>query len=75
MSGAILSWIFIACRRVDLSKVTLVHPLVPSELCQKLGMPALEDVVTEQLDDRQPLQIIDSIQVQSSKHLQATSLS
>ena len=43
--------------------MTLVHPLVSSEICQKLGMPALEDVVIEQLDDRQPLQIIESIQV------------
>ncbi|KAK9798935.1 hypothetical protein WJX73_003884 [Symbiochloris irregularis] len=56
--------------RVDLTKVTLVHPLVSTEVCQKLGMPALENIVTEQLDDRQPLQIIDSIQGMSCEAAQ-----
>ena len=45
--------------------MTLIHPHVPWEVSQKLGMPALEDVVTEQLDRQQPLQTLESIQVRA----------
>ena len=50
------------CCRVDLARVTLVHPHVPLDISQRLGMPALEDVVTEQLDPRHPLQALAAIQ-------------
>ena len=48
-----------------MTKVTLVHPHVPLDISRRLGMPALEDVVTEQLDVGRPLQGLDAIQVRA----------
>ena len=48
--------------RVDLQKVVFVHPQLPGDTCTTLGIPALEERVTEVLDAAQPMHSVLSIQ-------------
>lgn len=40
-----------------------VHPQLPLDICRLLGIAALEDIAYESLDEREPLQYCDTIQV------------
>lgn len=57
------------CIRVDMSKVELVHPQVELDICQRLHLPALETMITEQLDPNHALQSLEAIQVHACSSL------
>lgn len=39
------------------------HPQLPQDICKLLGIAALEDIASETLDEREPLQYQATIQV------------
>jgi hypothetical protein len=60
--------------RIDPLKVRLVHPSVPERMCAMLGVPSLERIAVEQLDDTRPLLPLDAIQALHRLTLPARSL-
>ena len=43
--------------------VVCVHPQLSAEMCRMLGIPSLQDVVSETLDVKQPLVFLDALDV------------
>ena len=50
------------CRRAAAS-VVCVHPQLPEEVCRLLGIPPLQEVVSETVDVKQPLVYVDTLDV------------
>lgn len=40
-----------------------VHPQLSVEICHMLGIPPLQDIVSETVDARQPLEFVESLDV------------
>ena len=49
------------CRAAEC--VVCVHPQLPLDICRLLGIAALEDIAYESLDEKEPLQYCDTMQV------------
>ncbi|CAM8938869.1 unnamed protein product [Rhodiola kirilowii] len=49
-------------KSIDISRIRFVHPNLPVTVCAALGIKKLSDVVTEEVDDMEHLQPLDSIQ-------------
>ena len=45
--------------RVDEERIPFVHPQVSSQICKLLAIPALEDAVTEVLDNMHDMQAME----------------
>lgn len=51
------------CLILCLAQVRLVYPMVPDRICSILGVPSLEAIAMEQLDQSVPLRQLQDIQV------------
>ena len=62
------------CCRAAASLVC-VHPQLPEDVCRLLGIPPLQEVVSETVDVKQPLEYVDTLDVslcsQDRAHLNA----
>ncbi len=50
------------CCRAAASLVC-VHPQLPEDVCRLLGIPPLQEVVSETVDVKQPLECVDTLNV------------
>ncbi len=48
------------------ASVVCVHPQLPEDVCRLLGIPPLQEVVSETVDVKQPLVYVDALDVSLS---------
>ncbi|GLT87071.1 hypothetical protein SLE2022_051720 [Rubroshorea leprosula] len=48
-------------KRIDTSRLRFVHPDIPERICTVLGIKKLSDIVTEELDNEEDLETLESI--------------
>ena len=60
--GMILTVCHHGCCRAAASMVC-VHPQLPEDVCRMLGIPPLQDIVSETVDAGQPLVYLDALEV------------
>ena len=70
-SGMMLTTCQRGCCRAAAS-VVCVHPQLPEDVCRMLGIPPLQEVVSETVDTRQPLVYLDALAVISGSHFLLT---
>ncbi|KAM0836846.1 hypothetical protein ACQ4PT_062049 [Festuca glaucescens] len=46
---------------INTSRIRFAHPDLPQNICKALGIKKLSDVITEELDGKEALQVLDSI--------------